>query len=568
MRILFAAFLQQQLPLSFLVGLAPLTIICAVGMAQVDLPMNDINIVVVTDVHGWVASRKRHEPQLDADYGHVLSFYERLREACVAKQHNLLFVMNGDFTDGTGLSAFPPSHLTPILKKMPWDALNIGNHELYSNATIKHITEDGFADFWGTKYVTSNVLRAGEGRTLKPLGGSRHIVWEGPTAKVLIFGFLYDMTDNSPLVIVDPVEQVLEQPWFASALGGDYQAIVCLVHMDVSDPLISAILARIRSIVGDFMPVQFISGHSHIQSFERIDEYSTSFEAGHYMDTIGFVSFGSNGTNFQHVFIDANVERLQSILGVDNVMTDNGTEVQSMILAAQEQLGLLDTVGCSPDHFQLDVEISHPQSFWRFFMDRVITEYFFRGSPSSVYVQSSGSFRYDLYEGKVSLDDIISVSPFNDTIALLSTEVKGSQMIQILQGQVNSLQSSVPWSNIDPQKSYALYTAHFDVVQVGDRLLNITGRPVDPEYQNVTTTDLLLNFVAVKWPCGENRQESRSPFWLICLVLPLCILAVVVVAVRRKRAFVVNDMSRIATEERAGMPDDSISDDEFMDDLI
>lgn len=280
MSMVVAAFLQLQLLLWLrFVLLVPLAIVCASGSAVIDLPLNDINIVVLTDVHAWVASRKRHEPQLDADYGHVVSFYGRLREECDAKQRNLLFVMNGDFTDGTGLSAYPPSHLTPILMMMPWDALNIGNHELYSNATIAHITEGGFADFWGAKYVTSNVLRADQGSALRPLGGSRHFVWQGPTAKVLIFGFLYDMMDNSPLVVVEPVEQVLEQPWFASALSEDYQAILCLVHMDAVDPLISVILAKIRSIAGDVMPVQFISGHTHVRSFEKIDDYCSTLQA-------------------------------------------------------------------------------------------------------------------------------------------------------------------------------------------------------------------------------------------------------------------------------------------------
>ena len=164
------------------------------GGSNINLPINDFNILVVTDVHAWVASRKRHEPQWNADYGHILSFYERLQSEL--KDQNLFFVMNGDFMDGTGLSTYPPSHLTPILEKMPWDALNIGNHELYTNETIEHITEGGFAEYWGSKYVTSNVLRADDGKALGPLGGTRHLVLNGPTAKVLVFGFLYDMTDR------------------------------------------------------------------------------------------------------------------------------------------------------------------------------------------------------------------------------------------------------------------------------------------------------------------------------------------------------------------------------------
>lgn len=105
------------------------------------LPLGDINVVIVTDVHSWVAGHSRHE-LLDATYGDVVSFYRRLHEQVRQRdrQQNskqaLFFVMNGDFVDGTGLSAIPPVHLTPILQRMPWDAVNMGNHELYYNGTL------------------------------------------------------------------------------------------------------------------------------------------------------------------------------------------------------------------------------------------------------------------------------------------------------------------------------------------------------------------------------------------------------------------------------------------------
>jgi len=130
-----------------------------------EIPWNDINIVVVTDVHSWIGRRKRRRGKyvpstgtsnhtainpdvgsdgvaLTADYGDVLSFYRHLQE--LVRRHNqhpkhrqrdLWFVMNGDFVDGTGLSTIPPNHLTPLLQHMPWDAVNVGNHELYYNGT-------------------------------------------------------------------------------------------------------------------------------------------------------------------------------------------------------------------------------------------------------------------------------------------------------------------------------------------------------------------------------------------------------------------------------------------------
>ena len=47
-------------------------------IAQFGLVLQDVNILIVTDVHSWVAGRSEHDPYLDADYGDVLSFLAHL----------------------------------------------------------------------------------------------------------------------------------------------------------------------------------------------------------------------------------------------------------------------------------------------------------------------------------------------------------------------------------------------------------------------------------------------------------------------------------------------------------
>ena len=62
--------------------------------ARVNLPFGDINVVVLTDVHSWVAGHGVHEPDLSADYGDIVSFYEKLKQ--LAPDRDVFFVMNGD----------------------------------------------------------------------------------------------------------------------------------------------------------------------------------------------------------------------------------------------------------------------------------------------------------------------------------------------------------------------------------------------------------------------------------------------------------------------------------------
>jgi len=543
------------------------------------LPFNDINILVVTDVHSWVASQKRHESQYNVDYGHVVSFYEQLIPR--SSEQNLFFVMNGDFMDGTGLSEYPPEHLVELLKKMPFDALNVGNHELYFNSTVDFMLQKGgFVDHFGEKYVTSNVLLNRPPRN-PPLGGSkRYTVMEGPSAQVLVFGFLYDMPDHCSNVIVKTVENVIEEKWFLEALQNtDYDAILCLSHMDVEDELLSLILHKIRDILGDAdMPIHFITGHTHYRGFKELDNStdfssnkkrkSTSFEAGHYLDTIGFLSFDRDSdvkddeyNQVDHVFIDANVDTLSQILGMDDFMTPYGKEVQDLILQTEQEMNLFDVLGCAPTHYYLDYELSRPQSLWRFFMEQVINAYYFGDSKAqnSVYVQSSGSFRYDIYEGEVTLNDIKTVNPWNNTIVSVTTMIEGMELIHILgddDGTINSLKNSVFWKinlptfvsskdSFDQRKVYELYTNDFDLPAILTRMKHVLGDErtdaiVHLEYQTMATTDLLFNFVAEKWQhhksCKHNvKKESTTVFLSLAIVYSIVFISFIGIKEVRRR---------------------------------
>mgnify|MGYP003866574079 CR=1 FL=1 len=110
----------------------------------VDLPFGDINVLVLTDTHSWVGGHSTNEPQHNADYGDILSFYQRLHAHCQRHNMDLWFVVNGDWIDGTGLSLNNDiSYLTPILEHMPWDAVNVGNHELERSEVVDQFMRPG-----------------------------------------------------------------------------------------------------------------------------------------------------------------------------------------------------------------------------------------------------------------------------------------------------------------------------------------------------------------------------------------------------------------------------------------
>jgi len=438
-----------------------------------DVPFGDVNVLVLTDVHSWIAGHGAKEPNLDADYGHVLSFYQRLKHHCNTRGKDLWFVMNGDWIDGTGLAMNgDPSYLIPLLLKMPWDAVNVGNHELYRNEVIDYMSRPGgFVEWWGNRMLTSNVAHA---HTQLPVGNNYRLLRGVNGTTVLAFGFLYDMDNAADHVIVKTVENVVHnEPWFESAVKADnYDAILVLAHMNVRDGLVEVILNRIRQLVGDDMPVQFVTGHTHHRDFSKLDNSSVSFEAGRYLDTVGFVSFPTketyhqqriqheqqlastssspsvgvtNSSNrtistavsgtghpsslFRHVFMDASVKVLTDTLGgVETLYTQDGKELSKYIERTREELGLKEKVGCLKGAFYLNRSLHDADSVWKLWRETVVPSKF---EERDVVLMDNGGWRYDLIgDGDVHVDDLIAVSPFNESYVAFQ-DIPGGAIVKL-----------------------------------------------------------------------------------------------------------------------------------------
>ncbi len=460
------------------------------------IPWGAINIVVVTDVHSWIAGNHKDDPRhwpydahratnQDADYGHVLSFYQRLQD--LVQHHNahhenprdLWFVMNGDFVDGTGFSGYPPVHLGPILQHMPWDAINVGNHELYHDETIQYIIDEQQQQLehkttnsthrWNQKgYLSSNtVLKHNHN---KPMTGNKYAYLQGKhtNTTILAFGFLYDFDEGGSLTEHVNVQDTLQEEWFQNVLNSDkFDAILVLAHMDCLHPLIDGLLEGIRSALPEHhkatMPIQFVTGHTHRRCHSKLDPQAESFEAGRFLDTIGFVSLDTSSTSsqstvFQHRFWDANLEAMHEILvhehanvGYKNPETNmpssytlgfvedfgtlEGRALTQTIQRTQSSLGLDELLGCAPQTYGLFEEAAEEISttttkpkqhkdatLWDLYLRQMLPKQLLEpihrenSSREPIFVSGTGILRYSIFEGPVTINDIIAISPFNDTI--------------------------------------------------------------------------------------------------------------------------------------------------------
>ena len=419
------------------------TIASTSAIDDISLTIQSINIVILTDDHSWVQGHGRHEPSLNADYGHILSFYQRLKEhvAKLDTEPDLYLVNNGDFLHGTMLGDDPPEHLVGILERMPFDVVTVGEHELINDKSVDMLLEPGgLVDEWGERLITSNVRREiGDDNQSKvePLGNN-YLLLEGKQGSVLVLGFLYNLDKEqsvaSGLSVAD-VKDVMQEGWFTSLFASckhqpQFDAIVVLAHMDVKDELVTLLLSELRQLCGDDMVLQFITGHTHMRSFVQLDAHSSSIEAGRFLDTVGFVSFEPMSGSFEHNFIPANEASLARSLGmsVDDYPTHDGINLSDYIARTLDHSGANEIMGCAPKRFNeaelLDMYLNQvmPISFF---------DHYHSGSRN-VLVQYMESFvGYDLFPGVITMNDIFTVAPEDYDIVTLGS-IHGNDILQIM----------------------------------------------------------------------------------------------------------------------------------------
>mmetsp|Transcript_18538 Transcript_18538/g.33161 ORF Transcript_18538/g.33161 Transcript_18538/m.33161 type:complete len:835 (+) Transcript_18538:135-2639(+) len=535
------------------------------------LPIQPINIIVLTDVHSWVMGHGDHAMALgDIDYGHVLSFYQQFKETVLnhdlgadslsstSNTPDLYLVNNGDYLHGTLLGDDPGRYLSGILGKMPYDIVTVGDHELTNSDSLGVLREPGgLFDEWGDRLITSNVRITTDDSSssssnekkkadalLTPLGRNYKLL-HGNQGTVLVLGFLYDMgrhDQKSPVdLTVENVEDALKQRWFTSlfmettfdSTGKEvhrpleqfqFDVVLAMAHMDVEDELIALLHSTIRGYVGDTMTIQFVTGHTHKRAYAELDDYATSFEAGRYLETIGYVSFhpGVAGSS-EHVFIDADRISLGQSLGMSasveeeanedesvdddypQWMTEDGMELSRYIRRTVEHAGADRILGCSNGRYRAGGRMDEADSLSRLYLERVLpaSSYVRHASRSggthhhnshndkkkdegqdqehNVFVQysewSSGTtVSYDLFPGAVTVNDIYGVVPTDDTIVKLGHSIRGGAILDIVNqmnnnttgdtivGVVVESSSSNPQSSqeglLPPIQNETMYTLH------------------------------------------------------------------------------------------------------------
>jgi len=336
-------------------------------------------------------------------------------------------------------SAFADDHVTylaPLMQRSPYDALNLGNHELYQRnghglvsgaaCPITALRDSGYIRSWHGRYLTSNTVWAD---TKEPVGSRFALLQGSHGTSLLVFGFLYNMEDHCDAVVVEDVATAIQSDWFNTALrqhSSQVNAIVVLAHMDYEDPLVRTILQQIRSVVRAALPIQFLTGHSHTRGWVQLDAFASSYEAGCKLNTLGFISLTqasetsprSSSLIFHTADIDGNTAQFAGAVSMTpaHFATPSGNALSDQISNSLAHLGLDSVLGCSDKRYRVNAPLTEPDSLWSLYTRRVLPETLLQKDEQrpAWAIISTGALGYDIYPGNFTVGNAYTVSPYGN----------------------------------------------------------------------------------------------------------------------------------------------------------
>lgn len=407
------------------------------------LEWGDVNFIHTTDTHGWLLGHQKFsepEPNASGTLGDLYSFIHHMKELAATRGADLLVVDSGDMHDGNGLSdGFPEGgvngHETnKIFARMPYDALAIGNHELYKYPITLDVYKN-FAPKWKGRYLTSNVnitVVSPSGQVKNVPVGERYTKFTTSQGrKVTALGVLFKFANYAQNTTVQEPELLVAEKWFQEVIEEEPDFFLLLGHMAVYEDNWPVVFAAIRQRHPN-TPIFIFGGHTHIRDCVMLDDRSMALESGRYMETVGWMSatLPSKGKDmkFSRRYLDNNRVTYQYHTNTTTVNFDTpeGVAITRGLwdLAAKFRLG--STFGLVPKDYYLDrVPYPSEDSVVSLFIDKVLPIVLPASNPEragvpSIILANAGSQRFDVFKGPFTRNDEFIVSPFKNSFQYLT----------------------------------------------------------------------------------------------------------------------------------------------------
>jgi len=511
---------------------APITSPTSAATRRLKLDLHDVNILVVTDPHGWVAGHT--DKDADFNFGDLLAFYETLRKKVVEVENkDLLLVLNGDFLHGN-LLAEDPDRILEIMRELPWDAVTLGEHDLKNEThIIKYLEPGNMVDYWAESLVTSNILMGG----IRGLLGNqfRKIVLPQSGKTLLVMSFL-DPTlqhDIDSLIALDHINHTVNMLG-SELVSDDVDGLLVMAHMGIQSPTLQPMLLELRAKVGDTMPIQIITGHTHTLDKQSLDTHAMAFEAGFNMKGMGFVRFDFDSSNMEGKFLEtSDMDKLAETLGVEKFETSSGDQLKDSINSLVEGLGedyYYEVLGCAPQSYSKTAPITDDNSLYRLWKEEIVPNFILYRLAESVeswnvlaHVRFDELFQNDLPEGRITRNDIASAMMHNEEIFRVFVRLAGDKIQSFatsFAAEETFLEESSPVSvyatpTKDPLvyagQRYSLYTKESEVEQAHEKLANEKGVHPVTEATNINLREAFEEYVKWNWPCDGPKPTTPRP---------------------------------------------------------
>ena len=287
------------------------------------------------------------------------------------------------------------------------------------------------------------------------------------------------------------------------------------------------------------VPLVFLAGHTHIRTFQRLDDDAAVLESGRYFDTVGLISYdppvAPSNTWFEFQYIDTTLASLQeaSRTTPDSFPTAAGAEVREKIALVRDMFRLDEVLGCTPpgapSRFRRASSLDQTDSLINLALTEVFPSQIMNppavagADERQIVIAGTGGIRYDIFEGEVTRDDTMIVSPFRDRFysftGLSAAQASGvlEAMDVFLPGDPNPLPfgSMVATSAPDleqPDKLYSVICLDFDLSRVRTAVQNATADPTREEMvyrPEIDATVVWELFASERWAqfCDNDGQS-------------------------------------------------------------
>ncbi|MEA1898023.1 MAG: bifunctional UDP-sugar hydrolase/5'-nucleotidase, partial [Bacteroidota bacterium] len=385
------------LPIILLVGL----ISCKREIPEKKNSTEFFVLLYTNDEHGWM------EPNLETDGAAGLVGLWKSHEG-YDESDSYLILSGGDMWTGPAISTwFNGESMVEVMNAMEYDAAALGNHEFDFTVTElnKRVEEMNFP------LLSANIREKTTGNI--PSFVEPYTIIDAGDVQVGILGLSSLSTPYStfPAYVEDyyfiPYADAIEE-FVPEMISNGAELLIIIGHIceNEMESLVQVAKSYGISIIG--------GGHCH-QEVARVVDGVVLIEAGAQMKAYTRVEFTFNSKEEEFI--------LNKLEIISNTGSQADESIENIVtywkfhtdMALSEEIGY-----CSETIYKYSTA-----------MGNLVTDSWFYTFPDAdVTITNSGGIRQDIFQGSVSLESIVGLLPFNNTI--LELELTGTELLDCI----------------------------------------------------------------------------------------------------------------------------------------